>query len=145
MMFEPGTSMQVLAATLIMLCHLLVVLKIAPYESDGEDYSSFLSSLTLTLTTLGGLALMKENPDPTTKKTFESDALGFVMVGISASCIASQIGIAILFDCGVWDRLCSKTGRDTSTAGGNNTQVIPATAVSQGDDLSARAKGAWEN
>ena len=46
-MAAPGTPLQVLIATLIMLCHLLVVLKLAPYESSGEDSSSFLSSITI--------------------------------------------------------------------------------------------------
>ena len=33
----PGTSLQVLLAVLIMLLHLLVVLKLSPYENDHED------------------------------------------------------------------------------------------------------------
>ena len=127
-MFKPGTSIQVLVATLIMLCHLLVVKDLKPYESDGEDYSSFLSSLTLTLTTLGAFALITDNPDPT-KKTFDSDALAYVMVGISVSCIASQIGIAIFFDCGVWDRLrCGDVGAGNKKCGNSSTsstQVLP--------------------
>ena len=145
-MFKPGTSMQVLAATLIMLCHLLVVLKIAPYASNGEDYSSFLSSLTLTLTTFGAFALMTDNPNPT-KKTFDSDVLAYVMVGISASCIVSQIGITIFIDCGLWDRMrdnavkrdggvdgkvrSKKNKGSTPSAGGSKTQVMPVAVVRQ--------------
>ena len=104
-MFQPGTSMQVFVAILIMLCHLLVVKDLKPYESDGEDISSFLSSLSLTLTTLGAFALMTDDPDAT-KKTFDSDALAYVMVGIAISCIVSQVGITIFIDCGLWNRLC---------------------------------------
>jgi hypothetical protein len=102
-MFQPGTSIQVLVATLIMLGHLLVVLKISPFESNGEDMSSFLSSLTLTLTTLGGFALMTD-PDPV-KKTFDSEALAYVLVSISVLCIVSQILITVFVDCGLWDQL----------------------------------------
>jgi len=168
-MFKPGTSIQVLVATLIMLIHLLVVKDLKPYESDGEDYSSFLSSLTLTLTTLGAFALMTDNPDPT-KKTFDSDALAYVMVGISVSCIVSQIGITIFIDCGLWERLRVKrvqteqredSGKMVSVSrtsmtqvqpmneaaqvsGGNKTQVLPITMVNQEDDMKARAEKAWE-
>ena len=153
-MFEPGTSIQVLVAILIMLCHLLVVKDLKPYVSDGEDYSSFLSSLTLTLTTLGAFALITDNPDPT-KKTFDSDALAYVMVGISVSCITSQIGIAIFFDCGLWDRMRDNTVKrdggvdgkvrskknkgSTSSAGGSKTQVMPVVVVKQEVGLSTRA------
>ena len=129
-MFKPGTSMQVLAATLIMLSHLLVVLKIAPYESNGEDYSSFLSSLALTLTTLCAFALMTDNPD---NPIYDSDALAYVMIVISVSCIVSQIGITIFIDCGVWDRLCggkteknrNDSGKVSSKKSTSMTQVHP--------------------
>lgn len=40
-MAAPGTPLQVLIAMLIMLFHLLIVLKTSPYDSDGEDVSSF--------------------------------------------------------------------------------------------------------
>ena len=149
-MFQPGTSMQVLAAILIMLGHLLVILKLAPYESNGEDYSSILSALTLTLTTLSAFALMTDNPDPT-KKTFDSDTLAYFMVGISVSCMASQIVIAVFFDCGLWSRLCSRAERrekgspsSTTSVGSKKTQVVPVAAVDRDNALSARAKNAWD-
>jgi len=129
-MFQPGTSIQVLVATLIMLVHLLVVLKMSPFESNGEDMSSFLSSLTLTLTTLGGFALMTDNP---AKKSFDSEALAYVLVGISVLCIAIQLGITIFVDCGLWDRMMSK-----STSG--TTKVIPASQKQQqADDNAVKA------
>ena len=135
-MFQPGTSMQVLVAILIMLCHLLVVKDLKPYDSDGEDISSFLSSLTLTLTTLGAFALMTDNPDAT-KKTFDSDALAYVMVGIAISCIVSQVGITIFIDCGLWNRLCGgKTEKNNNDDNGkvsnkkSMTQVHPMNEAS---------------
>merc|ERR1711865_731053 len=69
-MAAPGTPLQVLIATLIMMSHLLVVLKLSPYKSTGEDTSSFFSSLTLTLTTIGGIVLMTDgNSDGSEKKS----------------------------------------------------------------------------
>ena len=135
-MFRPGTSIQVLVATLIMLVHLLVVKDLKPYESDGEDYSSFLSSFTLTLTTLGGFALMTDNP---AKKSFDSEALAYVLVGISVLCIASQLGITIFVDCGLWDRMMSKSTKYNG-GGGGTTKVIPASQKQQqADDNAVKA------
>ena len=68
--------------------------KLAPYQSNGEDISSFLSSLTLTLTTLGGIVLKMDSPDPS-KKSFNAEGLGYLLIMISIMCIASQISIAI--------------------------------------------------
>merc|ERR1712028_96199 len=107
-MAAPGTPLQVLIATLIMMSHLLVVLKLAPYESNGEDTSSFLSSLTLTLTTIGGIVLMMDGNSDGSNKTFNSDGLAYILITISVLCIASQIGITIFVDCGVWEKLCVK-------------------------------------
>ena len=78
-MAAPGTPLQALIAVLVMLFHLLVVLKLAPYESEGEDLSSFLSSLTLLLTTIGGLVLMND----TVNTSLQAKLIGFILVGIS--------------------------------------------------------------
>ena len=150
-MFKPGTSIQVLVATLIMLVHLLVVKDLKPYESNGEDMSSFLSSFTLTLTTLGGFALMTDNPKSGETKTFDSEALAYVLVSISVLCIVSQILITLFIDCGLWDKLRGGTQGDdasiNSSSGkkagssktSNMTQVQPVnetmtTGSARGDD-----------
>ena len=53
-----GTPMQPLVAMFLQLMFLLVVLKMAPYNDDLDDWSSFVCSFALTLTTLGGFLLM---------------------------------------------------------------------------------------
>jgi len=111
-MAAPGTPLQALIAVLVMLFHLLVVLKLAPYESEGEDLSSFLSSLTLLLTTIGGLVLMND----TVNTSLQAKLIGFILVGISGLCILSEIGIAVFVDCGLWDKIQRKKGA---------TQVTP--------------------
>ena len=140
-MFRPGTSIQVLVATLIMLVHLLVVLKLSPFESNGEDYSSFLSSFTLTLTTLGGFALMTDNPKPGEAKSFDSDALAYVLVGISIACIVSQIAITILIDCGIWARITNKKRSSSGDSDGGTTKVVPASEVQR--KIETNAQNAW--
>merc|ERR1712167_422639 len=53
-----NTTVQPLAATLFQLGFLLTVLKLSPYESSDDDISSFVSSLGICLTTLGGMVLI---------------------------------------------------------------------------------------
>ena len=100
----PGTSLQVLLAVLIMLLHLLVVLKLSPYENDHEDWTSFVSALTLLLTTLGAWALRTNDPDV---PVFHNDVLAGLMIAISGFCLASQLFIVVFLDCGLWEQGCS--------------------------------------
>jgi uncharacterized membrane protein len=121
-MAAPGTPVQVLLAMLVMLSHMLVVLKIAPYDSFGEDLSSFLSSLTLTLTTLAGFALMTDHPNPA-EKTFNDEVVANFLVVLAVLCISSQCIITILYDCGLKDRTCTQNCANTNT---ETTKVMPA-------------------
>jgi hypothetical protein len=56
-----GTTAQPLVATLFQMFYLLIVLKAAPFDSDGDDQSAFVSAFSLTLTMLCGFAVMS-NP-----------------------------------------------------------------------------------
>ena len=59
-----GTPLQPLVAMLIQMIFLLSVLKMAPYNDDLDDWSSFITSLALTLTTLAGYTLMMKTDRP---------------------------------------------------------------------------------
>merc|ERR1711865_740953 len=59
-----GTPLQPLVAMLVQMMFLLSVLKMAPYNDDLDDLSSFVSSLALTLTTLAGYTLMMKTGRP---------------------------------------------------------------------------------
>jgi hypothetical protein len=134
-MAAPGTPLQVLIAMLIMLSHLLIVLKTSPYDSDGEDVSSFLSSLTLTLTTIGGNVLIMDGAGDVSKKTFNSEALAYILIAISVLSIASQIGITIFIDCGVWERLCGKKQqKDQMVDKNKKTKVQPIQEIKSGSE-----------
>merc|ERR1711865_1327667 len=134
-MAAPGTPLQVLIATLIMLSHLLVVLKLSPYKSTGEDTSSFLSSLTLMLTTIGGIVLIMDGKVEGPKQTFNSEALAYILIAISVLCIASQIGITIFVDCGVWERCCGKKKKnDEDLNKSYKTKVQPIEDKLSGSD-----------
>jgi hypothetical protein len=61
-----GTPLQPLVAMLIQMFLLLLVLKMAPYNDDLDDWSSFICSLALTLTTLAGFLLMVKSASAST-------------------------------------------------------------------------------
>ena len=129
----PGSSLQLLAAVLVTLLYMLLVLKTAPYEEDSEDYTSFIACLTLTLTTVGGLLLIMDN---LSTPTYESTLLGALLIAMSVCCIALEIGIVVLIDCGVYKKICGEGGKQKVLSGGSNkTQVLPVTMVNQEDDL----------
>ena len=112
----PGSPYQILGAILIMLFHLLVVLKLAPFIKDSEDWSSFISTLGLCLTSLGAYSmLLKADKD-------ELNVIGAVLVGISVLCITIVIAIMILIDCGLWKRL---KGAKTDVTEESQTQIQP--------------------
>ena len=91
-----GSSVQLLIAILVMMSYMLLVLKTAPYEEDSEDWSAFVACVALTLTTIGGFALMTDNQNA---RTYESKVLGLVLIGINGVCIALEIFIVVVFDC----------------------------------------------
>ena len=117
-MAAPGTPLQVLIAELIMLMHLLIVLKLAPYQNDSEDWTSFVSSLTLFLTTLGAFALQA---DDSSAPAFQSDVMGVLLIAISVLCIATELGIIVVIDCGM-QRRCIRDKK--ATKGGNSRTAV---------------------
>jgi len=90
----PGSSAQPLVATLFQMMFLLVILKAAPYESDGDDKSSFVSALTLTLTMLCAFAVMAA--DPADSDAFSGEVVGYVLVIISIFCLVVQVDLVII-------------------------------------------------
>ena len=126
-----GSSLQLLIAILVMLLFTLLVLKTAPYLEDSEDSSSFIASFALTLTTIGGFALITDDP---TTRTYESKVLAVVLIGINVICIAVDILIVVVFDCGLFG--CWKTrdavagggavAGDGARRGGGSGSVLPA-------------------
>ena len=116
----PGSPLQVLFAILIMLFHLLLVLKLAPYVKDSEDWSAFLSTLGLCLLSLGAYSMMIEL-DPN-----QMDIIGVVTTVLLLLCICSVVFIMVFVDCGLWQRLCGKRMDKKNTNGkASTTKVQP--------------------
>ena len=106
-----GSSVQLLIAILVMLMYMLVVLKTAPFEEDTEDWSAFVACVAFTLTTIGGFALIMDDP---TTRTYESYVLAIVLIGINVVCIALEIFIVVVFDCNACRRCQSEGGEGDS-------------------------------
>ena len=112
-----GTTAQPLVATLFQLIFLLLVLKAAPYDSDGDDQSSFVSALTLCLTMLCGFAVMS---NPTENKS-DANLVGYVLIVISCFCLAVQVYLMVM----EMDLSMLKKCRKKKKTDQNTTKVAP--------------------
>ena len=92
---------------------MLVVLKLAPYDSDGDDQAAFVSSFTLFLTMLCAFAIMAENPNA---PNMDSNIVGYILIGISSLCLLAEIAIMIsTADLSVLKRCKSKKKNKSKT------------------------------
>lgn len=135
----PGSSVQLLIAILVMFMYTLLVLKTAPYEKDSEDWSSFIACVALTLTTIGGFALVKDDGG-----TYESSILAVILISLNVVSIALNIIIILIFDCGIYERI-SGTCRSSRTDEGVKkkiTQVAPVRSMN--DATKEAARKAWQ-
>ena len=100
-----------------------------------------MACVALTLTTLGGFALIMDDP---TTRTYESAVLAVILIGINVLCIATEILIVVLVDCGFGER-CPRCCRDGGGGEktGNNSKVVPVTMEKQ-RRIDAAADKAWE-
>jgi len=128
-----GSSVQLLIAILVMLMYMLLVLKTAPFEADSEDWSAFVACVALTLTTIGGFALIMDE-----RGTYESALLAVILIGINVFCIAIEILIVVFVDCAAGkrcQRCCRGGGGDDDKTRDdkrrNNSKVVPMTTEKQ--------------
>ena len=130
-----GTPLQPLIAMLIQMTFLLVVLKMAPYNDDLDDWSSFVCSLALTLTTFAGFLLMisNKNLDPilSNEPQKETTMLTTSLIGINAFCFIYEmvvIGYVVCQEKCVKRKKNEKSSADTelkTKKNKNKVQVLP--------------------
>jgi hypothetical protein len=118
----PGSSSQILLAVLFMMGHMLLLLKIAPFVRDSEDWSSFISSLGLTFMYLGILMTNYESME------YIHTALNVLPV----LCAAIVVGILIFVDCRHREGI-----KNVGKVAPSKTRVMPSSAAS------AAAEKAW--
>lgn len=81
-----------MVAVLFQLLFLLVVLKLSPYENSDEDISSFVSSLTVLLMTLGAVMLViGQDSKSSDLSEFDVQFATAFMVGIPIICITFDV------------------------------------------------------
>ena len=126
---NPGSPIQIVCAILIMLFHLLLVLKTAPYERDSEDWTAFLSSLGLTLTYVGALIKMLQEQR---REEYDSNELDYANTALNIlpiACVSIVVLIMVFVDCGLWNCIRGKKGlkdgKRESKGNGSLTQVQP--------------------
>ena len=114
---ENGTPLQPLVAMLIQMTFLLIVLKLAPYNDDLDDWSSFVCSLALTLTTLAGFLLMisRKNLTP----VLSVDILTTSLIGINALCFIYEM---VVIGYVVYQEKCAK--RKKKRSNNNSTKEL---------------------
>jgi len=115
---SPGSPSQVLCGVLFMLFHLLVVLKLSPFENDSEDVSSVAASLGLTLIYIGALMKMLEAvyKNMNGGESEQDDRVNMSYIGVALDtlplvCVGVVVGIVIVLDCGVYACCCKKKGK----------------------------------
>jgi len=126
---NPGSPTQVVCGILIMLFHLLLVLKTAPYVSNSEDWSSLASSLGLTLVYIGALVKMLKVRQRLEYDPNELDYADTAMDVLPIACVSIVVLIMIFVDCGLWNCIRGRKGlKDGKGEGKGNrslTQVQP--------------------
>ena len=65
------------------------------------------------LTTIGGFALITDDP---ATPTYETILLSYLLIGINCVCFVLDMIIVIMFDCGLYDSCASKVCRKSSTS-----------------------------
>ena len=115
---SPGSPSQVLCGVLFMLFHLLVVLKLSPFENDSEDVSSVAASLGLTLIYIGALMKMLEAvyKNMNGEQVEQDDRVNMSYIGVALDtlplvCVGVVVGIVVVMDCGVYACCCKKKGK----------------------------------
>ena len=128
---ENGTPLQPFIAMLIQMIFLLVVLKLAPYNDDLDDWSSFVCSLALTLTTLAGFLLMISKKDTGDLPVLPVGILTNALIGINALCFIYEmvvIGYVVCQEKCVKRKKNEKSSADTelkTKKNKNKVQVLP--------------------
>lgn len=102
---EPGSPMQLVLATLVMLSFTLITLKLAPYKSSADDWMTFMVSLVVACNTQAGFVLLM---DIDTQK-FNPDVIDVILMILNVGILVVQVFTMILIKRGVWNRVKRRT------------------------------------
>ena len=125
---ENGSPTQPLVAMFLQLMFMLLVLKMAPYNDDLDDWSSFVCSFALTLTTLGGFLLMiskQRSEDP----VLSVELLTTLLMVINGLCFAYEMLVIgyVAYQDRVTAALLKKTQKKLNNNSNSSMKVLPMT------------------
>ena len=150
---ESGTPQQPFIAMLIQAMFLLLVLKVAPYNDDLDDWSSFVCSLALTFTTFAGFLLMIE-ANSTQQPVLSVGVLTTFLIASNAACFAYEI--VVIMYVAYQDTLAKKATKLLKLKNNNNkntkemstsstTKVMPAKSNADNAKIKIKQKHEAEN
>ena len=121
------STVQPLVATLFQLTYLLTVLKLSPYASNLDDTSSFVSSLSLCLTTLAAIMLKAGADAEETSAGVDADHIGNFIVTVAAlTCVSQLVTTFLSTQTGFrWCRTQKQPGGEQDPSSGEKTKVVP--------------------
>ena len=136
----PGTPIQMVVAMLIMQTFLLIVLRLAPYQSHADDVSIFFSSLALVLTTMGGLVLFMDMDEIYFSRSF----VGMAMIVLCAGVLLLQFCVLVFVKMGYGVKVVNALTK-------NRSKVVPVRgggdedgSTGRANEIDEAAKKAWE-
>jgi hypothetical protein len=134
-----GSSLKPLTGILFQLFFLLAVLKLAPFQADDDDTSSFASSLAITMTCLLGFAMMMDS-----SSEYDAVVLGEILVAIGTANIVFELFIMIRGEIRARREAKRANQSDGILAGKivdpGSTKVMPSSA----EKLRGNAENAWK-
>jgi hypothetical protein len=124
----PGPKLQILLGIFVGLWHLLLTTRLAPYSRDSDDWSAFLSGLSIVITMLFGSVLVRDEAQSATSNY--EQAIGIMLVIMNSLCLIGQLFLLIF-----WDVIPIYRQRGATE---NTTLVTPATTAAKQDTKSPR-------
>ena len=121
----PGTSLQVVIAFLIVMVNMLLVLKLAPFADETDDWLSFLTSFQMMITLLGGLIMVMDETPVESRGFTDPDNMGALLVFINSIGFFAFAFSLILLHPSVRNRVNMLSATDGETKRDNLTKVKP--------------------
>ena len=103
---EPGSPIQLVLATLVMLTFTLITLKLAPYRHN-QTVDTFLVSLVITGNTQAGFVLLMDKDNA--PHNFNPKNIEALLLFMNITVLIVQVVNMILMKWGLWDKLLALT------------------------------------
>eukprot|EP00946_MAST-07B_sp_MAST-7B-sp1_P003955 g3955.t1 len=120
-----GIILYVVIALLIVLVNMLLVLKLAPFADEADDWLSFLTSFQMMITLLGGLMMVMDNTQIESRGVTDPGTMGSLLVFVNLiGFFAFALSLALLHP-SVRNRVNRCFAHDGETKSDNLTKVKP--------------------